>query len=333
MKVQEERNFVVRERLRSMKLLTPPVAAQLDVPWRTNGVIVQCVFFVLAALAAGAFYGLTNALGVPFPGVVTGAICIAVAEYLIGVRRWFFTGVEAALWLAALVAMIADLPSSGRAEALLVIGAACAIAGARVRNPLLGAAAAVFVTAYAEKFDRGVAAALLIGALALLALVRTWRRPSTEWLWAALAVIMPVAGWFCADDRWRELTIALYLGYGALALGLALWRRHHASFLAALIAIAIALNEFRNFIDVPAEAYVAVAGASSLLLAYAVTRALRGRATGFVLTPEELTGVDEALQIAATLAMKPQSEAPPAPAQDFEGGGGSFGGAGASGQF
>jgi hypothetical protein len=330
---QEERNSVLRERLRAMKLLTPPVAAQLEVPWRTNSVIVQCVFFLLAALAAGAFYGLCHALSVPLAGVIAGALCIAVAEYLIGVKRWFFTGVESALWLGGLLAMISELPHSGRPESLLVVGAVFALAGARVRNPLLGAAAAIFVVAYAERFDRGAVIALLLGVAALLALLRTWRRPSTEWLFAASALILPVAGWICADARWRELTILLYLAYGALALALAFVRRHHVYFLAAIVAFAIAVTEFRNFIDVPAEAYLASAGALLLLIAYAVNRALRGNERGFVLTPEDLTGIDETLRIAATLALKPETPEPQPVEQGFEGGGGTFGGAGASGDF
>ena len=333
MKVQEERNFILSERLRSLKLLTKPVAAQLHVPWRTNGVIVQCVFFALAAVAAGATYGLAKAFSVPLAGVVTGALCLAAAEYLIGARRWFFTGVEAALWLAGVLAMISELPHSGRPESLLVVGTAFALAGARVRNPVLGAVAAIFAVAYAERFDRGAVAALLIGALALLALLRTWRRPSTEWLLDAIALVMPVAGWICADARWRELTILLFLGYGALAFALFLLRRHHVLSLSALLAFAIAVTEFRNFIDVPAEAYLACVGALLLLVAYGFTRALGGRETGLVLTPEELTGIDETLQIAATLAMKPESDAPPPAEPQFESGGGSFGGAGASGQF
>jgi hypothetical protein len=333
MKVQEERNYVLRERLRAKKLLTPPVAAQLDVPSRTNGVLVQCVFFVLAAVAAGAFFGLCHALGVPLPGVVTGAVCIAVAEYLIGVKRWFFTGVEAALWLGGLLAMISELPHSGRPESVLVVGAVFALAGARVRNPLLGAAAAVLVVVYAERFDRGVAVALLLGTVALLALLRTWRRPSTEWLWAACALVLPVAGWFGADAGWRKVTILLYLAYGALALVLGLRKRHPVYFFAALIGWTVAVTELRSFIALPPEAYLAIAGALLLLLAYAVTRALRDHERGFVLSAEELTGIDETLQIAATLAMKPESQAPPPAEPGFEGGGGSFGGAGASGDF
>jgi len=333
MKVQEERNYVLRERLRGRKLLTPPVAAQLDVPSRTNGVLVQCVFFLLAALAAGAFFGLCHALGVPLPGVIAGAVCIAVAEYLIGVKRWFFTGVEAALWLGGLLAIISELPHSGRPESLLVVGTVFALAGARVRNPLLGAAAAVLVVAYAERFDRGAVIALLLGVAALLALLRTWRRPSTEWLFAACALILPVAGWICADARWRTLTILLFLAYGALALVLGLRKRHHIFFLAALIGLTVAVTESRNYIHIPAEAWLAIAGALLLLIAYAVTRALRGHERGLVLTPEDLTGIDETLQIAATLALKPESSAPPPPEPGFEAGGGTFGGAGASGDF
>jgi hypothetical protein len=58
---------------------------------------------------------------------------------------------------------------------------------------------------------------------------------------------------------------------------------------------------------------------------------LRARATtGIVITPHRLTAFDEALQIGGALALQPRIQ--PTPAQR-EGGGGTFGGAGASGEF
>lgn len=326
MNTQHERNLFLRWRLAN-----PRASEQLDVPWRTNGILAQCVFFVLTCIGLGATYGLIHVLDFPGPGFVMGAGAIVLAEVLIA-RRWFFTGVEAALWITGLLAMISELPSSGKPEALLVLAAAAAIAGARVRNPLFGAAAAILVMVYIEtRFDLGVLFALALAFIACLALLRTWQRPTTEWLWIAMVIVMPLAGRFTADEKWRFMTIALYLVYGAIALVLALTRRHHALFFSAMLALEIAAIDLREFIPGSAEVKLAGAGFALLAIAFVVSRALRNRTRGFVLTPLQLTPFDDAIEASATLALRPEvsTAPPPEPVQ----GGGSFGGAGASGDF
>ncbi|HEU4886563.1 MAG TPA: hypothetical protein VFV49_01660 [Thermoanaerobaculia bacterium] len=326
MNVQHERNLHLRARLHGT-----PAAAQLEVPWRTNGIVAQCFFFVLACVALGAFYGLIHVLDVPRPGLVTGAAAIVLAEVLIS-RRWFFTGVEAALWIGGVFALISELPRSGTPESMLVLAAASAIAGARVRNPLFGALAAIFVMLYFERrFDVGVLFALFLAFGSCIALLRTWRRPTTEALWIALALVMPVAGRFTADAQWRTTTIMLYAMFGGVALLLAVTRRHHAHFLTAMIALAIAATDVAERIQAPPEAKLAIAGAVLLGIAFAISRALRDRTHGFVLTPIALTPIDDATELAATLTLQPAAPPPaePAPAP----GGGSFGGAGASGDY
>src|SRR5688572_24446751 len=101
-----------------------------------RGLFVALLFFVLTSVGVFAFYMLTE------NGILTAALAIALAEFLIRVRRWFHTGVESALWIGGLFAIVADLPGPPRAEGMLLFAAASAIAGARVRNPLFGALAA-----------------------------------------------------------------------------------------------------------------------------------------------------------------------------------------------
>ncbi len=334
MNVQHERNFFLRARLRSDGVRNDGIAAQLDVPWRTNGLLAQAAFFLLTCIGLGAFYGLMHVLDVGREGIVAGVAAIVLAEYLIGARRWFFTGVEAALWLGGVFALISELPSSGKPEAMLVLAAASAIAGARVRNPLFGVLAAIFVMLYFEKrFDLGVLCALVIALVACIALLRTWRRPTTEALWIALALVMPIAGRFSADAIWHDTTIAFYAIFGIIALSLAMARRHHALFLTAIISLAIAGADFAEKLnDAPNEAKLAVGGSLLLLIAFAMSRALRDRTRGLVLTPIELTPFDDAAEIGATLALQPSTPTPEvqsAPAT----GGGEFGGAGASGDY
>lgn len=333
MNAQHERHLFLRARLRGEGVLSDAVFAQLELPWRANGLLGQAAFFVLTCIGLGAFLGLLHVLDTGGEGIVAGVAAIALAEYLIGARRWFFTGVEAALWIGGLLALISELPSSGRPESMLVLAAACAIAGARVRNPLFGAVAAIFIVAYFEKrFDLGVLCALVIALAACVALLRTWRRPTTEALWIALALVMPIAGRFHADTSWRNTTIILYAIFGVIALGLAISRRHHAFFLAAIIALAIAAGDFAEKVTAPEEAKLAVAGALLLLIAFAISRTLRGRTHGLVLTPIQLTPFDDAAEAGATLALQPTVPSPPA-AEPQPAGGGEFGGAGASGDY
>ncbi|MDP9194037.1 MAG: hypothetical protein M3P06_20265 [Acidobacteriota bacterium] len=331
MNAQHERNFFLRARLRSEGVSSDSIAAQLEVPWRANGVPGQIVFFALTCVAVGAFYAMLSALEIKREGLITGLAAIAIAEYLIGFRRWFFTGVEAALWGGGVLSLISELPSSGTPEAMLVLAAGAAIAGARVRNPLLGALAAIFVASYfEERFDIGVLCALLIAMIACIALLRTWRRPTTEGLWITIALVLPVAGRFYADTSWRDTTIILYAVFGIIALSLAIARRHHAFFLTAIIALVIACADLAKKVDAPDEVKLAVAGTLLLAIAFAISRALRDRTHHFVLTPIQLTPFDDAAEIAATLAAQPSA---PAPAEPAPASGGKFGGAGASGDY
>lgn len=334
MNTQHERNFFLRARLRGDGVLNDGIAEQLDVPWRANGVLSQIVFFVLTCVAVGAFYAMLNELEIAREGLITGLAAIVIAEYLIGFRRWFFTGVEAALWGGGVFALISELPSSGKPEAMLVLAAGAAIAGARVRNPLLGALAAIFVMAYFEKrFDLGVVCALVIALIACIALLRTWRRPTTEALWIVVAIVMPIAGRFDADKIWIDTTIVLYAIFGIIALRLAIAKRHHALFLTAMISLAIAGTDLAEKVNAPNEAKLALAGTLLLSIAFAISRALRNRTDGLVLIPIQLTPFDDAAEIAATLALQPTASAPSTAEPQPAPGGGGFGGAGASGDY
>lgn len=327
MNAADERARLLRARLAEEKRLTPEIAARLHTDWRTNGVIVQCVFFFLTCLAMGAFYGMCSVMSIPGEGVVTGIGALAAAEMLIRVKKWWATGVEIALWVGGLFAMITELPSSGSPESMLVLAAACAIAGRRVRNPIAGAVAAIFVMMWFERrFDLGVLSALAMALGAMLLLLRTWQRPSTEWLLIAIAIVMPVAGWFTADAIWRNVTIILYAAFAGIALVLALKKRHHAFFFASMIGFVPACFELGRLIPTPQELKLAAAGAFLLGLAFIVTRILKGKTTGFVSTKTRYDDTLETL-VTITAAPAPQVSAPQPTS------GGNFGGAGASGSL
>jgi len=319
MNAEHERALAVRE-------LT---GVAIDVPWRAYNLFAQAVFFVVTGIGVYTLYK-----AVDDNGIITGVAALAVAEYLIRRHRWFRTGVESALWIGALFAFISELPNSGRPEAMLVLGAAAAIAGARVRNPLFGALAAGFAMHYFErKWDLGVLFALVVAMIAMVLLSRTWRRPSTEWLFIAIALTLPLAGYAEADAAWRWTTIALYAAFGCIAFAFAIARRHHAFFLAAALGFTIASIELgRELSMLVPEAKLAIGGAFLLALSLVVSRLLRDRTHGFVATQEKLTPADDALAIAATIARQPAHH-PSNVTTSREDGGGEFGGAGASGDY
>jgi hypothetical protein len=303
------------------RALMLPEIAGAAVPHRTHGILLRATLFVLTAIGVGALHVFTS-------GLFAGLAAIAVAEVLILRWRWWWTGVEEALWIAGAYSLISELPNTGSPEALLVLAAGAAIPGARVRNPLFGAVAASFVAAWFEdRFDLGVIAALVMGLLAAFGLLRTWRRPSNEHLCIAVAVLLPVVGYTQADAEWRSATIALYLAFGLVTLFLAVRYRHHALFLCGAIGIGIASVEVARTIDVALEVKLALGGAVLLAGSWLASRALRDKTTGIVTSPSKMTPFDDELEIAATVAL---------PRADFDQkveSGGEFGGAGATGKY
>ncbi|HEX7807659.1 MAG TPA: hypothetical protein VF608_03010 [Thermoanaerobaculia bacterium] len=328
MNAQDEREVLLRSRFprETEQVFGPP-------KFKSNSVILQIVFFVLTCLGIGAAYFFFDAIDTGAEGVITGVAAIGLAEYLI-LRRWFFTGVEAALWLGGLFAMITELPSTGAPEAMLVLGGAAAVAGLRVRNPLFGAVAAMFVAEYAErKADLGVIVALIIAVTAGLLLLCEWKRASTEWLWIALVVLLPIYGRVNADPAWRTTTILLYAAFAIAMLVLAFTRRHHAMLIAGIIGATIAAIEIGQRIATPLEVKLAFGGAFLLGGSLLVSRVLRDRTTGVVATLAQLTPIDDILQDVGTVAAAHAAGSPPPEAASGEArpsGDGGFGGAGAS---
>ncbi len=291
-------------------------------PWRRNGPILSLVFFFLTALGVAAAWALTSILRLP-EGLTVGVAAIAFAEILILRGRFFGTGVESALWLCGLFALITELPRSGRPEAILVVAAAAAVAGLRVRNPYFGALAVILALSYF-----GTAIALGVGLVALIALAREWRRPSTETLWIAVLLVAPVTAAVMGQLQLSRAWAAVYAAFAVAALFAGVRLREHAPLLASGIALIIAVIEAR--MPIALEWQLLTGGAILVAMSAALTRALRRNDRGFVTTPASFTAHDEGLETAATLALQPQAEAPTAsPA----GGGGSFGGAGATGKF
>jgi len=93
-----------------------PIVRANPFAWRTSALLLRLVFFALTSVGVAAFYGLMKLFLLP-AGLITAALTIAAAELLIVRRHFFRTGIESALWLGGLFAIIVSLPSSGKPEA------------------------------------------------------------------------------------------------------------------------------------------------------------------------------------------------------------------------
>ena len=311
--------------LRSRGLPTAP-----RVPWRSSGLFLSLVFFVLTSLGVGATYAFFHLVAAEVAWLTT-VLCIALAEYLIGVRRFFGTGVESALWFGGLLVLIPELPGKGSNEVILVIAAAAAVAGLRVRNALFGALAAVLVMVYLAFDDRVDAAAWTgvgLSIVALAALAREWKRPSTDRLWAALLIIPSIASMMWSLSAWWAL---VYVTVAIICMGAGLLMRIHAPFMAAgvYVVLAASIAVAHDFLPLTREWSLIVSGAILLTTSAIVARDLREKTRGIVVSPDALTAFDEEIQILGTIAAQPRAAAPVA----AEGGGGRFGGAGATGDY
>lgn len=320
---------------RAMALRKRGIEAPMRLPWRSNGPVLALVFFVLTCLGIMAAFGFFTLLRLP-AGWLTAILCIGLAEFLIQRRHFFGTGVESALWLGGLFAVIFGLAGSPRIEVLLLFAAASAVAGLRMRNGLFGTLAAVFCIAYLEESFSAwgaLIAGLTLATVALAALRRAWQRPSTENLWMALLVFAPIAvaiwSWDAIPPRVHSL---LFLTYAAVALVSGLLMRHHAPLIACGVNLGIALSILivHYLLPYDLEWQLIGIGACLLIISWLTWRALRDRTSGLVVTPASLTPHDEELQIAATVAV-PQPKGEPAP--ESRGAGGQFGGAGSTGEY
>jgi hypothetical protein len=302
--------------------------------WRKHAVVLTIVFFVLTVVAVAALEFLAQQLHLA-EGWCTAVIAVAIAEWLIHDRRFFGTGIESALWIGALFAIIFSLPNSGKPEAALVFAAAFAIAGFRVRSAVFGCAAIAIVVAYiGAKTLVGwppMLFALVTASIAAALLTREWRRPSTERLLAAVMIVTPLAGeveWSRHESTSATLPFALA---AALLLMLGTRNRDRLTLAAGAITAGIAGYEARRLFHFALEFKLIAAGIALIAVAVIVTRALRGRTRGFVAERSADAAYDDAMKILGTISV---THFVPAPAAgELKPGGGSFGGAGASGSY
>jgi hypothetical protein len=324
---------------------------------------------VLGFLAAALLVGLLRA-GNETTLLVAGLIATVAAEWLTVTRRLYASGIEEGLGVAGYLLVGAWIatqlePLSGFASAslgTLVLIVAGGAAGLRRLNAFVTACAVIALlswvgtTAAARAIDAviggGLTALLLGAALAASALAlgaREYRRPSydrmLDWLVATLpiAAYAQYASWSAldptalevADGGGRPVAIVLLLALGAAMLWAGLQRRRHAPLWGFLGCVAGLAVELHGALAFAIETWLILCGLVALTAGVALERYLRTPRNGLTSVPlTRREGPLDLLQIAgaALLARRAGPEAPPAEST-FEGGGGRFGGGGASGSY
>ncbi len=303
--------------------------------WRRLSIVMQAVLFVLTIVGVAALYSFSDAIHLP-KGWTTLIVALVVAEVLIWRARFWRTGVEAALWIGGLFAFIFSLPSSGKPEAILVFVAAASIAGWRVRNALFGVLALILATVYLVAKEWPWTAfgfAMLFTLVAIFALTRIIQRPSTEALWEVAAIVMPVAGYGAAktDSTPQLRVIAMYIALAAVFIAVGIRTRSRVLLIATVVAAAIGGVEARELIPLSDEMRLIIAGVFVIGIATALMRRLRGREHGFVIGAPKPSELQDVLSVAP--ALLPLNTGVGAATSQPSGGGGEFGGAGASGNY
>ncbi|MGB7904239.1 MAG: hypothetical protein WCF43_06065 [Steroidobacteraceae bacterium] len=340
--------------------------------WRSTGPLARIALFVLgfiAAVLAGALLFSIAGLDDEATLLVAGLVAVLAAEWLTVTRRLHASGVEeglclagfllVGLWITTLIA-----PRAGYAigsVGTLVLIAAAGAAGLRRLNPLVTTGAVVaFVywagsTATARAIDQAIGGgvtALTVGcALAALALAlgaREYRRPSHDRMLDWLVATLPIAAYarHATPDAYEVLrspgdgtsqlaTAVLLFALGAAMLFLGLRRRRHAPLLGFMGCLACLAVELRQVTTLATETWLMLYGFAALVAGVALDRYLRQPRNG--LTSAALTRHEGPLDLlqtagAAALAQRAAPESP-RPEPPVTGGGGRFGGGGATGSY
>jgi hypothetical protein len=337
--------------------------------WRSTGPLARIALFALGFVAAALLFGVLG-FGSETMLLVAGLIAALAAEWLTVRKRLYASGIEEGLTVAGFLMIglwiaVEILPAPGQGDTSLqtfVVIAALGAAGLRRLNAFVTTCAvAGFVywvgsTGLADGLDRTIgngmtafAAGCALAALALALGAREFRRPAhdrmLDWLVATLPIVayaqsprvaaLDAAAIANGTDTTRLLVVTLLCVLGAAMLGTGLKRRSHAplwGFLGCVVAFAI---ELRPVVPVAPEWWLIACGLVALVAGVALDRYLREPRNG--LTSASLRkgeGPPELLQMAGTALLAQRAAPAPSPVEPtFHGGGGEFGGGGASGRY
>lgn len=337
--------------------------------WRSTGPLARIALFVLGVVAAALLLGVVGFADAAML-LVAGAVATLAAEWLTLRQRLFASGIEEGLTVAGFLMIglwiaIETVEGSSRGESqlqVLVVIVAVGAAGLRRLNAVVTTCAAVALAVWAgmtgpahaleDTIGANVTSFALGCAFAAAALIlgsREFRRPSHDRILDWLVAVPPVAV-YALDAKWRVLErlelpsgshatrvaiVALLLPLAVALLATGLRRRQHAPLWGFLGCVAALAVELRASIPVAMETWLIACGLAALAAGLALERYLREPRAG--LTSASLTkgeGPLDLLQVAGTalLAHRATPEVPSAE-PGFEGGGGKFGGGGASGRY
>jgi hypothetical protein len=337
--------------------------------WRSTGPLARIALFALGLLASVLLFGVLG-FSEKDTLLVAGLIATLAAEWLTVRKRLFASGIEEGLtlggflmiglWFALTVAPEPQ-PSNASFHELVLVYAVGA-AGLRRLNPFIMTCAAVALldwvgsTAAAQGLDTTLGTGMTVfvsgcslAALALLLGAHEYRRPShdrmLDWLVAVLPVVayaqhaslgvlgaLDVATGASATD---PVVVALLLVLGAALLMTGLRRRRNAPLWGSLGCVAALAVELRAAIPVATETWLIICGLLALFAGVALDRWLREPRNGLTSTPlTHREGPLDLLQLAGTALLAQRAATEPRPVEPgFEGGGGKFGGGGASGGY
>jgi hypothetical protein len=328
--------------------------------WTAVTSLTRCAFFALGAVAAGLTAAVFSFIHNPSPVYFAGLLLVATAEWLVLQRRFFGAGIEEALEVAGLVMIAAQLvndsadPSGVRISLLIAI--VLLIAGFRLLNPLFITLSAVALSCAIDftgthqsgtHLSAQIAASLFCFGVASLALgvgKLQFRRPSYDQMLSWLVVIMPLCGYLWLEGEYavwaaleslrsaafiRLLPGLMLVSFGVIALIVGIRRRTHAPLIAFIVCVGCVGYELRNFTGLSLKMRLICGGIATLFLMIGLDRYLRMPRRGITSSKVgENTGSLDLLQLAGAGTLASQSAQRPDP--DFKGGGGTFGGGGAS---
>jgi uncharacterized membrane protein YgcG len=128
------------------------------------------------------------------------------------------------------------------------------------------------------------------------------------------------------------LPLLIIIAFAAIALKVGIRRRIHAPIIAFMICIGCAAFELRNFTPLSLKVKLIVWGSAALLLVLGLDRYLRTPRRGITSNQfGQSKGSLDLLQLLGASALAPST--PQHPNAQFKGGGGTFGGGGASGNY
>jgi hypothetical protein len=321
-------------------------------PWIRSRLFTRIAFFILTLMGVSAFFGMISLVADYHAGFWMLAIVAGVAaELLIRGKRLFGAGPEEALWmtctLAVLASLLDGLRSPGIVTICLLAAMAFAVAGLRVLNPLFTTCAwIVLLPMIIDKQSKEVAATycIVVAAAALAVYLLELRRPSVNAMLEWLICVMPAIAYVCLSvdtffsPHWafRPGIAALFLLLAAMFVYAGLRRRLHAPLFAAMPCVVIVAYECRHLTGLSLEMRLILWGALLFVGAFIAERLLHGRRSGITSDVLETGGNADLLGLAGAAAAglqvhqtSPAAAVEPSP----QGGGGEFGGAGASGDY